>query len=136
MTKAKSVPETILDAMSSTVSMPDVGERAQAFWSAQGLAADHIQAFVDGWYDRRREAAAAAADCCAQLFSSGGDFSAAPQAWTEWMTGSVERLRQDVQEQASLSAQLASDMAGAFSLNGAKPHKRRAHAELSRTEKA
>lgn len=134
MTKAKSMPETILGAMNGTVSMPEVGERAQAFWSAQSEAANHIQAFVDGWYERRRQAAAEAADCCAQLFGAGGDLSAVPRVWTDWMTGSMERLRQDVQEQVALSTRLAGDMTGVLSLNGEKPHKQRAHAGAAKTD--
>jgi hypothetical protein len=134
MAKAKSMPEAVLKSASRSVSMPDVGERAQAFWSAQGAAADRIQTFFEGWCDRRREAAAEAADCCAQMFSGAGDVSAVPQAWSALMSGSMERFRQDLLEQAALSAQLASDMTGVFSPAADRPRKKRIAVETGKAE--
>jgi hypothetical protein len=110
MTKAKSIQATLFEMMGNPLAFFEAGERAQAFWSAQAAAAKHIQGFIDDWCERRLQGAAAAAECCARMVDDGGDLSVA-RAWTDWLTGVVERLRQDAQYQAALSAQLLSDAA-------------------------
>lgn len=130
MTKSKSLPGGFPDVMTNPFAMSDAGARVQAFWTAQGAALEHMRSFVDSWYARRRDAAVSAADCCAHLMSDGGDLPAAARAWTEWASGAMERLRDDVQSQTTLATQIASEMTNALSTNGAaKPHRRKAHAE-------
>jgi hypothetical protein len=121
MYKSKSAPGALQSVMSNPFAFSDVGARAQAFWKAQGDVAQHVQQYADEWCERRRAAAVAAADCCASLFS-GGDLSATPKAWSNWVTGSLERLRADVQEQAALTTRLASVVGDALAL-GAKATK-------------
>lgn len=130
MSKSKTQPGGLQDVMANPFAAPDVGARAQALWSAQGAAFEHMRDFLDGWYARRRDAAASAAECCTQLMSEGGDLSSAARVWTAWASGSMERLRDDVHAQTALATQIASEMTGAFSANGAtKHHRRKAPAE-------
>jgi hypothetical protein len=136
MTKSKNQADALLDVMKNPFATEDASARAQTFWNAQAAAAEHMQSFIDGWFERRREAAAAAAECCGRMFNS-GDPSATPAALTEWASGAVERLRTDAQEQAALATQLASDMAGALSMDAAaKPPKERARTEDAKGEPA
>ncbi len=135
MTKSKSLPGGVPEMMINPFAASDVSGRTQAFWSAQGAAIGHMRSFFDGWYARRRDAAASAADCCTRVMSEGGDLSAAARAWTEWTSGAMERLREDVSAQTTLATQVAAEMTDAFSANGATHHRRRkGHVEAAEHE--
>nr|NIR60251.1 hypothetical protein [Gammaproteobacteria bacterium] len=56
-----------LDVMGNPFAFSDAGARAQAFWSAQSAAAEHVQSFTEGWCERRRDGAA----CCARINPDG-----------------------------------------------------------------
>jgi hypothetical protein len=126
MSKSKTQP--VPNVMSNPFEMSDAADRAAAFWAAQGAALERTRGFFDAWCVRRQDAAAAAADCCA-VMSNGGDLAAASKVWTAWVSGSMERLREDLQAQTTLATELASEMTGAFSPNGKKPARRKPHSE-------
>lgn len=135
MTKSKSQPGGLPDAMTNPFAVADLAGRAQALWSAQGAALEHMRSFFDGWYARRREAAASAADCCMQMTGNSADLPAAARVWSEWASDEMERLREDLSAQTALATGIVADVAGGFSANGAAhPRRRKAHAEPAESD--
>jgi len=90
-----------------------MGPQGRHFWQAQERVLDEAEQFYTAWFKRRHDAVRAALDTTALVATDGmRDPSVALRALTEWQSGSMERMAQDVREGTAMVSRCMSATVG------------------------
>ena len=69
-------------------------ENARRFWESQERILDNMQAFANGWFERRHMGALSAREAAERMCES-GTIVGLIQAYQDWARGTVERIMTD-----------------------------------------